>query len=171
MNNKFMLSLALLAAFGLSACKSVEVDPNGTIANEYISALSQFEGNFGGKLLITYSGSESRAAQTVTKNFALDLNSVGNRPVLRSNTDILGAGCGSRIGKLVALEIGGAWDYIAKFQFNPGACADRVNSSYVVLYGKKNNALFVLRKDRYQAQRPGRSESVTVEYRSRLKRI
>jgi|GEM_PF-6337276 len=171
MNTKFMLSLALVAAFGLSACKSVEVDSNGTIANEYISALNEFEGSFGGTLLITYSGSEQRASQTVTKNFKLNLNSIGNRPVLKSNTDILGAGCGSRIGKLLALEVGGAWDYIAKFEFSPGACADRANGKYVLLYGKKNRALFTLKKDHYQSQGPGHLGSVSVEYRSNIKRL
>jgi hypothetical protein len=171
MTNKFLSTLAVLCAVGLSACKSVEVDNTGAIAGDYATAMNSFDGTYGGTLLISYSSNANKASQLLSKNFKLNLDTVGKRPTLTSNLDILGAGCGSSIGKLVSLEVGGAWDFVARFAFDAGNCADRVDADYVVVFGNEKKALFTLKKDRYQNQLPGRSANVTVEYRSSLKKL
>lgn len=171
MKQKLFVTLATLCALGLSACKSVDVDSNGAIANEYVSTLNNYEGSYAGSLLITRSNEIGTTSRIVSKNFKLTLNNVGNRPLLGSNLDILGAGCGSKIGKLLSLQVGGAWDFVAQFDFNPGACAELATGNYVTVYGNKNKALFVLKKDAYQTSLPGRTGTETLKYQSNLKKL
>ncbi|MEO5668605.1 MAG: hypothetical protein ABIR96_11140 [Bdellovibrionota bacterium] len=170
MNTNIFVTLAALGALGLSACKAVEVDSNGAIPNHYVSSLEQFEGTYSGNLKISYSANASAQPLALSKNFKVALSSVGNRPVISTNIDVLGAACGSSVGKLVSLEVGGAWDFIAKFAFDPGTCADRASGRYVVFYGSEKNALVTLYRDSRMSNRPGQT-SVTSEYRASLKKL
>jgi hypothetical protein len=160
-----LLCSSLLA---LSSCKAVEVDSTGAISSKYISQVDALAGSYEGTLrLVSSPSGGSIPLEAVT----LELTRDGNRPLLLSDIDLLGDGCNSQIGKLLSLDVGGVWNAVASFDFDPGRCGDRADGRRAVLYLRsKGDALFTIFKDVSHSRRPSRPDT-RREYRANLKRL
>ena len=98
-------------AMGISACKEIKIQ-NGQIPNEYMNEARQVVG--------TYQGTVGRQATTVT------IELIGNYLIVSATPDILGGSCGSQIGDLLSVLVGGRSGsyYVerATLAFNPNNC-------------------------------------------------
>lgn len=139
-----------VSAFALSACDSAQVDSTGAISQDLAKDMDAYVGTYSGRLVKLV----GNLGSVVNPNIQVELSRAGNRPVLTSNTDLLGEGCGSSIGKLLTLKAGDLfWDAQATFEFNPGQCeklargrtvtvrANRSGEATVSLFVKDNGRM------------------------------
>ncbi len=127
----FICAIAMMCAFGLTACKTVSVDENGAVSPVVLTHLQQYVGIYSGKLILKDS-LDMFADKVLNSRFSVLLSLQGNRPVLTPNADILGHGCGSKIGKLKMLDLDGGWDVTGTFKFDPGRCVSATSGREVL---------------------------------------
>lgn len=143
-NRVISLFLTASALISLSACKDISVDPTGAVPSAVASNLVSYKGAYQGTLYVRSSQSLN---QIVQNNFTVRFDVAGDRPVVTTDTDILGKGCGSSIGKLLNVTTGGAWQAIATFEFNPGACSKLAQGRTAVFYVRNERAFLTIKKD------------------------
>jgi hypothetical protein len=162
---KYFLRASLAAALLIfTACKSVAVDPGGGIPDADVPYADAAIGTYQGQLRIFGD------PKVIIADYRLTATMLGNRPLLSASQDLLGTDCQSRIGKLMTLEVGGAWDVIASFAFDPGNCPERAAGRQVVFYADRNGrSLFTLFKR--QISGSGRLPPKIIEYRASLAKI
>lgn len=106
------------------------------------SQIDAFAGIYQGSLELTTPPTPF-TDETIDPQFRLQLERQGNRAVLTADTDVLGSGCNSKIGPLESLQVGGAWDAVAVFRFDPGKCGQYVAGREVTFYvDRSGRALF-----------------------------
>jgi hypothetical protein len=160
----FQVLVMTVAVSLFASCKSVVVDPSGGIPDEDIPYAKVAIGSYQGPLRIF------GTPVIVIRDLVLSITLQGNRPILSASPDLLGPGCQSSIGQLQTLEVGGAWDAIASFEFDPGLCAQRAQGRRVVFYINRNGqALFTLLKKDLPAS--GRRPPSTIELRASLRKV
>jgi len=165
--------LASLVVVLSVACQQLPVSSDGALPAEAMGRLTGLVGTYSGALQL-HSG-RSRAT-LLSPNFAINLELQGNKPVLVANQDILGAGCDSSIGKLVGLQLGGAWDVVASFEFDAGNCPELAHSRHggtrhLTIYAQQDGERVLMtlyKKSASFGSRPRHRE--TFEYRSRLRK-
>jgi hypothetical protein len=160
--DKFCLRAGLTAGLLIFvACKSVAVDPGGGIPDVDLPYADAAIGTYEGQLRIF------GYPKVIIPDYRLTATIRGNKPVLIASQDLLGRDCQSRIGKLTSLEVGGAWDIIASFAFDPGNCPERADGRQVIFYANRNGrSLFTLLK--HQISGSGRLPAKLIEYRASL---
>lgn len=127
-------SLSIGLILGLSACDSAQVDPSGAVSQDLAKDMDAYLGTYSGKLVKRV----GHTGRVVNADFRLEFSRVDNRPVLKSDSDLIGEGCGSSIGKLLTLQTGGLWDALATFEFNPGQCEKNVRGRKLVVRANSN---------------------------------
>lgn len=108
---KFILGLVSL--FLLAACENVEIK-DGRIPEQYVHMVTPYQGVYQGR----FEGKDGTLWFTLVE---------GNRAVLQFyEGDILNESCGSSIGNLTRATIDKNTLVSAKFDFNPGSCAESI---------------------------------------------
>jgi hypothetical protein len=165
---KRVVTLSLVfAVSGLSGCKNVDVDSTGALPSDIVTSLVSYRGLYQGELYLKSSQSMNEVLQ---KDFSIDFDIQGDRPVITPRTDILGSECGSKIGRLLNVTVGGIWKAIATFEFNPGHCASKAQGRTATVYVNDNKVVLSIKKDIFSHMGPHGNNSDAREYSASLRK-
>jgi hypothetical protein len=126
------MTLGCLVAMG---CKEVKIS-NGKIPDEQIHRfLKPYEGSFVGTVKTKSLTTASEGFQT---KLLFSIDERDHKVMVKSESDLVADGCNSKIGNLKSIEFHGDGNsgdlYYAVFDFDPGACARKVQGREAVFY-------------------------------------
>lgn len=166
-SRKILFFPALLAS--LSGCETYST-PDGQIPDALVADALRYQGNYSGKTHVTSTDSNLHPG-SYRPNLSGSFRLNGRTPEITVDQDFAGAGCGSKIGALKSIQ-----DNIAFFEFDPGACADRIHGRELLAYAQGSTGseriLLIVEKRlvRSMSTRPGAPHAVRYELRGEFKK-
>lgn len=168
MKKLFVFLFICIGTTGLVGCKNVAVDSTGAVPADVAADLTSYRGSYQG---ILYIKSTQSLNEILNKDFVVDFDVRGDRPVISSREDILGKGCDSKIGNLSGVTVGGIWKAIATFEFDPGKCGNKATGRVANIYIGDDKIYLTIQKDVLPAMGSRGGTKNSREYTVSLKKI